>query len=65
METVVLELLRNLSGKPVHVSLTESRLIEMLHTDASTDGLGAVRNQGQLDKSVRPIPYINRATLPS
>ena len=69
MEVIVRDSLKTLTEKPVRCFLNwdavqdGSRLFQ-LHNDASLESFGAVLNQPQLDGSVRPILYINRATLP-
>ena len=69
MEAAVCALLTKLAASPKLVFpddwdavIDKSRPFR-LHCDASTDGLGATLEQEQPDGSVRPIAYINRATL--
>ena len=69
MEAAVRALLAELAAPPKLVFpddwdavIDKSRPFR-LHCDASTDGLGATLEQEQPDGSIRPIVYINRATL--
>ena len=70
MEVIVRDLLKILTEKTVLCfpdwdAVQDGSRLFQLHTDASTDFLGAVLKQLQLDGSVRPVLYISRATLPN
>ena len=68
MENTVRTLLAELAAPPVLLFPDWDAVIDTsrpfcLHCDASTAGLGATLEQKQPDGSIRPIVYINRATL--
>ena len=70
METIVRELLAELSCPPVLVfpdwnAIEDDSRPFRLHCDASTTGLGATLEQEQPDGTVKPIVFISRATLDS
>ena len=70
METIVRELLAELSTPPVPVcpnweSVTDNSRPFILYCDASVDGFGASLEQEQDDRTVCPIVCISRATIES
>ena len=68
IEDTVRALLAELAAPPILVFQDDDAVIDTsrlfrLHCDASTVGLGATLEQEQPDDLIRPIVYINRATL--
>ena len=70
METIVRELLAELSTLPVLVYPNWDAVIDnsrplLLYCDASVDGFGAILEHEQDDDTIRPIVFISRATIES
>ena len=70
MENIVRTLLEELSAPPVLVypdwdAVADISHLFLLYYDASVDGFGANLEQEKKDASIRPIPFISRATLES